>query len=227
VIKSLRNKKYYLLKTINIEPDTKIKIFDINRDKLNDYGKLFVQVILYKQVSEYHNKTFDKKIVLKANKLYSLNSYKENDYTEEPAILFSIDKTDEPDEKPKNKGVNRLLKQKINLDLKNHNIKPKKEKKSDTIEVDLHIGELLDDYNGMSNYEILSVQMAEFKKQLESAILDKEIKKIVFIHGVGEGTLKFELRKILDKEYSRYEYQDASFEKYGFGATMVILNSRS
>ncbi len=224
VVKTLREKKYHLLKTINIEPDTKIKIFDIKRDKLNDYSKLFVQVILYKQITKFNHKTFDKKIVLKANKLYSLNSFKENDYTDEPAVLFSIDKADEPEKIIKNNST-KLLNQKINSDLRNAGFQPqqKKEKKSDTVEIDLHIGELLDDYSGLSNFEILSIQIAEFKKQMESAILDKHIRKIVFIHGVGEGTLKFELRKTLDKEYSRYEYQDASFENYGFGATMVLL----
>jgi dsDNA-specific endonuclease/ATPase MutS2 len=48
-------------------------------------------------------------------------------------------------------------------------------------------------------------------------------KKIVFIHGVGNGKLKHELRRILDAEYKNLRYQDASFKEYGFGATMVLL----
>ena len=224
VIKTFKNKQYHLIKTINIEPDTKIKVFDINRQKLNNYNKLFVQVILYKKISKYHLKTFDKKVVIKANKIYSLNSYKENDYTEKKAILFSVDKIDKPDTKQFN-DIKKVLNQKIKSDLQPVaiNKNKKKERKSDTLEVDLHIGELLDDYRGMSNFEILSIQISEAKKQMEKAILDKEIRKVVFIHGVGEGTLKFELRKVLDKEYARFEYQDASFERYGFGATMVII----
>lgn len=222
VVKSQRDKEYHLLKTINIEPDTKLKLFDIYREKLNDFSKLFVQVILYKNVSKFHFKSFDKKIVLKANKIYSLNSYCENDYTEEPAILFSVDKYDNTKENI-NKNQNKLLNQKIKADLNNYKkVEISKTKSKDLIEIDLHIQELLDDYSGMSNFEMLSIQIAEFRKQLDSAILNK-VKKIVFIHGVGEGKLKFEIRKILKKDYARYEYQDASYEKYGFGATMVLI----
>jgi dsDNA-specific endonuclease/ATPase MutS2 len=49
------------------------------------------------------------------------------------------------------------------------------------------------------------------------------VKKIVFIHGVGDGVLKNELRRELGRKYPKYPYQDASFREYGFGATMAIL----
>lgn len=40
----------------------------------------------------------------------------------------------------------------------------------DEMEVDLHIEELIDSHHGMSNAEILNVQMANFKRQLNIAI---------------------------------------------------------
>ncbi len=46
---------------------------------------------------------------------------------------------------------------------------------------------------------------------------------MVFIHGVGAGTLKNELRKSLTKDYPQLYFQDASFKEYGFGATMIII----
>ena len=48
-------------------------------------------------------------------------------------------------------------------------------------------------------------------------------KKIVFIHGVGNGVLKNEIRKALEKKYKWHTFQDASFKEYGYGATMVIV----
>ena len=48
-------------------------------------------------------------------------------------------------------------------------------------------------------------------------------RRIVFIHGVGNGTLKTELRKQLERKYKGINYQDASFREYGYGATMVII----
>ncbi|MBR4323981.1 MAG: Smr/MutS family protein, partial [Bacteroidales bacterium] len=44
-----------------------------------------------------------------------------------------------------------------------------------------------------------------------------------FIHGKGNGSLKLELRKCLDRNYKRCQYQDASFEEYGGGATLVYV----
>lgn len=92
----------------------------------------------------------------------------------------------------------------------------------DLVEIDLHIAELLDDISNMTNAEMVTVQMDKFRKELENA-LKTGVKKIVFIHGVGNGTLKSEVRRELDRNYAKYPMQDASFREYGFGATMVIL----
>ena len=51
----------------------------------------------------------------------------------------------------------------------------------------------------------------------------KNGKKIVFIHGKGEGVLRNAIGQELRKKYPRCLSQDASFQKYGFGATMVII----
>ena len=96
-------------------------------------------------------------------------------------------------------------------------------KKPEMEEVDLHIEQLMDNYKSLSNSEIVDIQISRFRTALESALIHKT-RKIVFIHGVGNGKLKLEIRKILDTEYkSSVRYQDASFKEYGFGATMVIL----
>lgn len=92
----------------------------------------------------------------------------------------------------------------------------------DEMEVDLHIEELIDSYRGMSNGEILSVQMANFKRNLNIAIRRK-IKKLIVIHGVGEGILKSEIRTELLSNYPDFEVHDASYRKYGYGATEIIL----
>ena len=70
--------------------------------------------------------------------------------------------------------------------------------------------------------EILEIQMETFKQKLEEAKSAK-IKRVVFIHGVGSGTLKLELRRELDKKSKVLNYQDASFKEYGYGATMVQI----
>ncbi|MFS4456610.1 Smr/MutS family protein [Maribacter sp. 2304DJ31-5] len=89
------------------------------------------------------------------------------------------------------------------------------------MEVDLHIGQLVKKPGTLSNYDMLDLQMETAKRQLEFAI-SKRIQKVVFIHGVGEGILKEEL-KYLFKKYDNLKYYDADYQKYGMGATEVYI----
>lgn len=88
-------------------------------------------------------------------------------------------------------------------------------------EVDLHITELLENPEGLSNFEMLTIQLEKFENELDNAIL-KNMKKIVFIHGVGNGRLKQEIVDRL-KKTKGVTYQDGSYKDYGFGATQVNI----
>lgn len=88
------------------------------------------------------------------------------------------------------------------------------------MEVDLHINQLIASSKGMDNYDMLTLQLETAKHKLEFAIKNR-IPKIVFIHGMGAGVLKTEL-EFLFKKYNVY-WNDASFQKYGLGATEVVI----
>jgi len=88
-------------------------------------------------------------------------------------------------------------------------------------EIDLHIEELTDSHRGLSNHEILSQQMIAFRQFFTRSKANKT-RKIVAIHGVGEGVLRYEIRSFLNKE-NGVEYYDASYEEYGQGATVIEL----
>ena len=101
--------------------------------------------------------------------------------------------------------------------------KGKKEaKKEDIMEIDLHISAIADNWQQMERGEMLHLQMDVFRRTMRDNIRYKG-KKIVFIHGRGEGILKAAIASELRQHYSSCEYQDASFAQYGFGATMVII----
>ena len=68
--------------------------------------------------------------------------------------------------------------------------KKPKDRYEPTMEVDLHINQLVNSSRGMSNHEMLSLQLDTARHKLDFAI-NKRIQKIVFIHGVGEGVLKW------------------------------------
>ena len=89
-------------------------------------------------------------------------------------------------------------------------------------EVDLHIEAIRSDYKTLKEDEMIRTQISYFRQCLDSAIA-KGLSRIVFIHGVGAGTLKMEIRKIME-EYHELKFQDASILKYGVGATEVLLD---
>jgi hypothetical protein len=84
-------------------------------------------------------------------------------------------------------------------------------------EVDLHIEELLDNWNGMSNAQLLDVQLKRVQQEMDAAIA-AHMRKVIFIHGVGNGRLKTEVRRLLSS-YKNVRIHDASFARYGVGAT--------
>jgi hypothetical protein len=88
-------------------------------------------------------------------------------------------------------------------------------------EVDLHIEELVENPGSLSNFEMLNIQLERFEKELDEAIA-KNLKKIIFIHGVGNGRLKQEIISVL-KATRGITFHDASYKEYGYGATQVNI----
>ncbi|MVN89690.1 Smr/MutS family protein [Mucilaginibacter aquatilis] len=89
-------------------------------------------------------------------------------------------------------------------------------------EVDLHIEKLRNDYQFISSHDILRIQLEQFKKALDAAIVH-QLPEITFIHGAGNGILRHELHKQLSKHQKVQTFLDARKEKFGYGATKVLL----
>ena len=107
-----------------------------------------------------------------------------------------------------------------NIKHKSVKVKPK-DRNQPTMEVDLHIHNLVENERNLSNYDMLNLQLDTAKRKLEFAI-NKRIQKVVFIHGVGEGVLKMELETLFGR-YENVKYYAADFQKYGLGATEVYI----
>lgn len=88
--------------------------------------------------------------------------------------------------------------------------------------VDLHADELLETTGGMSSVDILQYQLEVFRNTIKAYAKQKGT-RIVFIHGKGEGVLRRAILNELNYRYKSYQYQDASFQEYGYGATQVTI----
>lgn len=97
----------------------------------------------------------------------------------------------------------------------------KKERSTAVLEVDLHIEKLIASPQRVSPFEILDIQLAAAKNQIEFAFR-KRIQRVVLIHGVGEGVLKAELHTLL-RRFEGVTFGDADYANYGLGATEVYI----
>lgn len=97
-----------------------------------------------------------------------------------------------------------------------------KQSASDLLEVDLHAEALLDLMVGLDAKDILQYQLKVFRDTMNEHLKQRG-KRIVFIHGKGEGVLRNAIIKELRTRYAQCRYQDASFREYGYGATMVTI----
>lgn len=98
---------------------------------------------------------------------------------------------------------------------------PKRPEDNSVAEVDLHLHELVENERMLSDGEKLEFQLRYFERALESAIRDGK-RKLIVIHGVGEGVLREEVRKIL-RFYDGVRFHDADMRRYGTGATEVEI----
>jgi hypothetical protein len=88
--------------------------------------------------------------------------------------------------------------------------------------IDLHIEKLTDDWQRMSNYEILSLQLKTFEKYYQLAIVHHQSSLIV-IHGIGEGKLRDEIHDILRSKSEIKSFANQYHPRYGYGATEIFL----
>lgn len=88
-------------------------------------------------------------------------------------------------------------------------------------EIDLHIDALLDSMEGMTNHDIVQYQMRSLKRFLEDAKA-KKARRILIIHGVGEGVLRREVHDYL-RGIDGAVFHDEHYTPKGFGATLLEL----
>ncbi len=87
-------------------------------------------------------------------------------------------------------------------------------------ELDLHIESILSDSKGLSNAEMLHLQISMLEKYLQIAIVNKQ-ERMVVIHGIGKGVLRQEVHRVLRKNIFVHEIEIGYQSGYGFGATLV------
>lgn len=245
---SAEGNSWKLKSSMEVEPNTKEFIEEFGKEDLNDLGHVAIQLLSYKRDKSFMLKpTIDVQFRIDAVKFYKLHTFQENDFFEVPALLYTIVENDKVT-RPLVVDSKQLKEEMYQKEPKDHiEVTKADEKGNDTyvrrynarkqtgnpfqlkhrgdediVVVDLHAHELLDTTTGMSAIDILNFQLQKFRDTLQQ-YKDKKGQRIVFIHGKGEGVLRRALINDLNYRYKKYQYQDASFQEYGYGATQVTI----
>ncbi len=88
--------------------------------------------------------------------------------------------------------------------------------------VDLHIEKITDDWKGLSNHQIVSLQLKTFEKYYDLAIAHMQPSLIV-IHGVGTGRLREEIHEQLKHRKEVKTFINQYHPAFGYGATEIFF----
>lgn len=211
-----------------VEPNMQVDLDEFGHADLNDIEHIAIQYIAYKLDKGFKLKNpalVEQKLDL--TRFYKLHSFHQSEYFDESVISIDITRNDLPAKQLRidSSALERAMKEKRNADRPHaQRVEPRhhKKKADDIVVQDLHIAELLDNLSGLSNSDMLNVQLDKFREVMEAH--KKNIgQKIVFIHGKGEGVLRRALLDELKRKWPHCAVQDASFQEYGFGATQVTI----
>lgn len=211
-----------------VEPNIQVFIGEVGREDLPGMERVAIQYIAFKRDKGFGLKRpASVELRVDTTKFAKLHCFKENMYFDVPVIAFEIVKDDVPHKvKPiDGERLEAALRSKKDVPAPRKRVvkrRSKQDRRGDVIVVDLHIAELVDSTRGLSNADMLNLQVDEFSRVMDENRKNKG-QKIVFIHGKGEGVLRNAIMKELNHRYKGNDVQDASFREYGYGATQVTI----
>lgn len=216
-----KNENYKTVKHDTVQPNSRIRLESLIQEDLIELPEYCFQLLFFRTEDIELHQSVIKKFKVSPVKFYKEKSFLPNLFFEKNALVLQIAKNIlniELDKLTQNDFTKVVSEKEVNPEIK----KPRRKRTAEIVEFDLHIQELIDNTAGLSNREILDIQLEKVESEMRLAI-QSGIKRVVFIHGVGQGVLKQEVAKRLKSKFPKYYFQDASFKEYGYGATMVIL----
>ena len=197
-------------------------------DELAERSRSTIQLIAFKEEGVPYRPKHSMDIELRVDgaKFFKENAFVETPYFDDRAIVYELVKDDKPISANKidaDKLAAEMMSQKIAPEQKQLRPEPQ-QKPNEPLVVDLHIDEVVDSTVGLEPRDMLELQLKRVEEVLRAHRKPSyKGKKIIFIHGKGEGVLRQAVLDLLRRKYPRYDQQDASFQEYGFGATQVTI----
>ncbi len=223
----LRSEKAITIHTGKTEAWESVLIETIAKGDIDKLSNFKVDILFFDLKEHVHRFPMSEIKKLKIVKLYKKDAFEYNDLIDAIAYVIPVSDTTDYGEQLEatlaSTNFSAVLTQKRGVEASQKMSKPHANNNPENeMEIDIHIEELLENYSNLSNGEILKIQLNHFQSALDNAIYER-YRKLIVIHGVGKLLLKQEVRKILST-YNNVKVYDASYAKYGFGATEIIIN---
>lgn len=196
------------------------KVCEINISELFLYSFLRVQALYYTIGEHELREPFLCDIEINPNDFTRPRSFRSNRFLEEDLLLIALR------DDAKDRELEVLVEQKSTTITEKEEPKPAPRgvPAPEQIVVDLHIEALCGvEQPNMNATEKLQFQMQHFRRAMNESLQTPHLKRLIAIHGVGNGTLMREVQRVVRTEYKQCTYQDASFKEYGYGATLIVL----
>lgn len=207
------------------EPNTKLFMEEFSHEDLNSMGHVCIQLIAYKEKSFVLKPAISVEMRLDGVKFFKAHCFSPSDFFEENALVVDVVRNDvEAHSAYTNDNTIKQELNKIRGYQHTSTVLTKKGsiQRDEPIVTDLHINQLLDNTSGLTAADILRYQLDTFRRIMNENVKHKG-RKLIFIHGKGEGVLRAEILKELKHNYKTCVSQDASFREYGFGATQITI----
>ncbi|MDP1623682.1 MAG: DUF2027 domain-containing protein [Bacteroidales bacterium] len=203
----------------SIFPDSKLLLDTVNREQLTRWTEGCMQFLFHKEQCKSLLPPFNSEFRVDGKKFFKEGNYRDNSVMQARGIVVRVLSLTEyfnaeRQANPGSQADNRRPGNAATL-ITRYQVAPQE------AVVDLHIHELIDDPANLEKSEILEFQKNHFLKCLDSALAGN-FRKVIFIHGVGNGVLRNVLLDLL-KNQEGIAYNDAPMSKYGIGALEIRI----
>lgn len=213
-----------------IEPNMQVLLCEVERGDLASMDRVCVQFVAFKRGRSFQLKApVSLEMPLDTTKFCKLHCFRANTYFDHDVLALPL----VTDDKVVARNQLEVHAEKIEAQMRAKKREDMRkgmpvrrrthtdDGRSDLV-IDLHINELIDSTAGLTSADMLNYQIDKFREVMD-ANLRNHGRKIVFIHGKGDGVLRQAILKEMKHRYKLHQAQDASFREYGYGATQVTI----
>lgn len=217
-----------------IEPDQILMVDSFSPQEANLRAQYQLDAIAFSENPGDHKATYSIKGSLRIAKLFDSKSFSDTEFLEEGAYLITLVADGKVQGKTEEVNIDALRERMAQGTADGANI-PKhssnsiktrsmQAKQDLALEiVNLHIEQLIDDLTGSDSSAILNRQLEEFDKCMLSSL--RQIgKKLIFIHGRGNGVLRRRIEERLRLRYRGVQWTDAEPSVYAGGAIEITIS---